>query len=179
MAEQIHKKFKVSVIGSVDESFEKTLHERLGNCCEISFHIEQSEYVKGADLIVLVHQSEIYLKPDCPVINVHPSLLPSFACVDALSKSFLSGIKVGGITVHKVENNNFWGQIIAQYPVLIGLNTHFDEFEAEILSIEKALLPNVIDAVLNDRVFDYTDLFNRSCRCNSGGCSGNCADCRH
>ena len=173
------KKFQISVIGEVDESFKKTLQNRLENSCEINFYLEQSEYAGGADLIILIHQSAISLNPGCNVINVHPSLLPSFACVDALSKSYLSGIKVGGITVHKVDSTNFWGKIITQYPVLIGLNTHFDEFESEILAVEKAVVPAVADCILNDRVFDYTDLFKNSCRCNFGGCSGNCSDCRH
>lgn len=112
----------------------------------------------------------------CSFINLHPSLLPAFDEENAAYKAFISGVKVSGITIHKIENGNYYGKIIAQYPVLIGLTTHFDEFKNELDNIGSKLYPPVIDAILNDRVFDFSDLFKSSCQ-NSDGCSGNCGNC--
>lgn len=104
-------------------------------------------------------------------INIQPSLLPAFKGKDAIQRAFYAGVKVSGVTVHHVTSELDGGKIIAQYPVMIGNLTHFDEFEAEIHQLENKLYPLVIDAILEDRVFDFSDLLNSSCSC-SGGCSG-------
>jgi phosphoribosylglycinamide formyltransferase-1 len=112
-------------------------------------------------------------------INIHPALLPAFATDEAIKDSFLSGIKVSGITVHYVEPNNFYGRIIAQYPVLIGNDTHFDEFKKEIIKLCAKFTPQVIDTVLNDKVFDFSQLYQPSSPCQKqGGCSG-CKGCHN
>ena len=75
---------------------------------------------------------------------------------------------MSGITIHSKD------KIIAQYPILIGVETHIDDFINEINKIEQILLPAVIDSIINDRVFDFKDLFSTSCQ--HGGCS-NCKGC--
>lgn len=109
-------------------------------------------------------------------INLHPSLLPAFEGKDSLQRAYTSGVKVSGITIHHVTDENFYDKIIAQYPVLIGLTTHFGEFCAEIDTVSAKVYPVVIDTLLNDKVFDFQDLFKSSCH-KSGGCSGNCDNC--
>lgn len=104
-------------------------------------------------------------------INIHPSLLPAFDEVDAIKKAFLSGVKVSGVTVYRVAENKEQNTIIAQYPVLIGITTHIDEFESDIHDTEKKLYPAVIEAIVEDRVFDFQDLFRNSCH------KGNCGSC--
>lgn len=131
------------------------------------------------DLIALTgfEASVRNFKTSSKLINIHPSLLPAFSTESALQQTFTSGVKVGGISIHFVDEGNFFGKILAQYPVLIGLDTHFDEYKKEIIEISKKLYPIVIEAILEDRVFDFTDLFKSSC---SGGCGGNCGgSCSH
>jgi phosphoribosylglycinamide formyltransferase-1 len=112
-------------------------------------------------------------------INIHPSLLPAFPTNDAIKESYLSGVKVSGITIHYVEPDNFYGRIIAQYPVLIGNNTHFDEFEKEIIKLCAKFAPQVIDTVINDKVFDFSQLYQPSSPCQKqGGCRG-CKGCHN
>ena len=123
------------------------------------------------DLIVLAGYMRIL--PDDVLelgrfINIHPSLLPAFKGKDAIQRAFLSGVKVSGVTVHRVTDELDGGKIIAQYPVLIDNSMHFDEFEAEIHQTEHILYPIVIDKLLKDEVFDFSDLFGRC---------GNCGDC--
>lgn len=107
-------------------------------------------------------------------INIHPSLLPAFDEEDAIKKAFLSGVKVSGVTVYRVSENKKQNTILAQYPVLIGITTHIDEFESDIHDTEKRLYPAVIEAIIEDRVFDFQDLFRNSCH--KGSC-GSCQGC--
>ncbi len=135
---------------------------------------------KDFDLICLCDFNQnisVEVSPNTPVINLHPSLLPAFAEENALEKSFTSGIKVGGITIHKVTPDNFYGRILAQYPVLIGLTTHYKEYKQEIIEISKKLYPAIIESILDDRIFDFTDLFKHSCSGGCRGCSG--GHCSH
>ena len=127
---------------------------------------------KDFDLIVLAGYMRI-LPPDVldlgRFINLHPSLLPALKGKDAIQRAFLAGVKVSGVTVHWVTDELDGGKIIAQYPVLIENLMHFDEFEAEIHKIEHVLYPIVIEKLLNDEVFDFSDLIS--------GCGG-CGNCR-
>lgn len=105
-------------------------------------------------------------------VNVHPSLLPSFKGEDAIQRAFLAGVKVTGATVHWITNDIDGGKIIAQYPILINNSDHFDDVEGQILELEKVLYPAAINSILDDKVFDFSDLFP------SHGCSGNCGGCQ-
>ncbi len=129
------------------------------------------------DLVCVEGDGEIpmTLASSLDVINVHYSLLPAFSGKDAVKISYTSGVKVGGVTIHKVEPGNFYGKIYAQYPVLIGNTTHFDEYKKELEAVRNKILPVVVDSILNDRVFDFSDLMKNSC---SSGC-GNCKGCSH
>ena len=109
-------------------------------------------------------------------IHIHPSLLPAFKGPDAISRAFSAGVKVSGVTVHWVNQELDAGKIIAQYPVLIGNLTHFDEFEKDIHALENLLYPIVSDKVLNDVVFDFPDLIASNNCAKSGECGG-CGKC--
>lgn len=125
------------------------------------------------DLIVLTgFESQFENVVKVKVLNIYPSILPAFKDQEAIKEAFISGVKVSGVSVHEVNSDNFYGRILAQYPVLIGNTTHIDEFTKELIAVGKKLYPVVIDAVLNDKVFDFSDLFKHSCSGNCGGCGG-------
>lgn len=106
-------------------------------------------------------------------INIHPSLLPAFKGKDAIKRAFTAGVKVSGVTIHRVEKETDSGKILAQYPVFICEGMHFDEFEDEIHAVEHKLYPIVIEKILEDKVFDFSDIFkSKSSGC--GGCGGGC-----
>lgn len=107
-------------------------------------------------------------------INVHYSLLPSFKGRDELYRSFNSGVKVSGISIHTLAEDVENEKIVAQYPILIGNLMHFDEFETGIYNIEDSLYPIVVDKLLKDEVFDFMDLLNSH---NCGGSCGSCGGC--
>lgn len=108
-------------------------------------------------------------------INVHPSLLPAFPNSEAIKEAYMAGVKVSGITIHSLEENPQNNKIIAQYPVLISNIMHFDEFYQSIKNLENNITPIVISKLLEDKIFDFQDLFgnnNHSCGGNCNGCGG-------
>jgi phosphoribosylglycinamide formyltransferase-1 len=56
------------------------------------------------------------------ILNIHPSLLPSFPGVDAQAQALAHGVKVSGCTVHFVDEHLDAGPIVVQraVPVLDG-----------------------------------------------------------
>jgi phosphoribosylglycinamide formyltransferase-1 len=129
-----------------------------------------------ADLTVTFCGNDI--ATDENIINIHPSLLPAFATKEAIKDSFLYGVKVSGISIHYIEKGNFYGRIIAQYPILIGNNTHFDEYENEIIKLCAKISPQIIETVLNDKVFDFSQLYQTSPCQKQGGCTS-CHGCHN
>lgn len=131
---------------------------------------------KRYDLIIIENMKDFKLKSNdnsAKIIHVHPSILPAFYTDNAIKEAFLSGVKVSGVTIYSQSEEQTYN-IIAQYPVLIALNSHLDEFKKDVLDVEKKLLPAVSDAILNDKVFDFHDLFKKSCAHSSNGCT-NCS----
>ena len=53
------------------------------------------------------------------VVNIHPSLLPSFPGVDAQAQALAHGVKVSGCTVHFVDEGVDAGPIIVQRAVQV------------------------------------------------------------
>jgi phosphoribosylglycinamide formyltransferase-1 len=60
------------------------------------------------------------------ILNIHPSLLPSFPGLEAQQQAFAYGVKVSGCTVHFVDEELDHGAIIVQktVPVLDGDDEH-------------------------------------------------------
>ena len=106
-------------------------------------------------------------------INVHPSLLPAFQGDNAVYRAFESGVKVSGITIHSISNKPENDKIITQYPVLITNLMHFDEFEKALRNLESILIPVVADKLLDNKLFDFQDLFAS----HPGGCGEHCKGC--
>ena len=133
------------------------------------------------DLVALagymrILSDEILNKMDSKIINIHPSLLPSFkGNTRAIKEAFLSGVKVSGVTIHWVDSSIDGGKIIAQYPVFINNDNNFNDFKEKIHNLEHKLYPVVIEKILEDKVFDFQDLMKSNC---SGGCNS-CKRCVH
>ncbi|HJF31100.1 MAG TPA: phosphoribosylglycinamide formyltransferase [Sporosarcina psychrophila] len=53
------------------------------------------------------------------IVNIHPSLLPSFPGKDAIGQAVAHGVKVTGVTVHLVDEGMDTGQILAQHAVRV------------------------------------------------------------
>ena len=78
------------------------------------------------------------------VINLHPSLLPSFPGLDAIGQAWRRGVKVTGCTVHRVSAEVDGGPIIDQLPVRIEPGDTLETLEAKVHAAEHTLLPAVV-----------------------------------
>jgi phosphoribosylglycinamide formyltransferase-1 len=83
------------------------------------------------------------------IVNIHPSLLPSFPGLDAQRQALEYGVKFTGCTVHFVDETLDAGPIIAQrvVPVLDGDNVL--TLSARILEQEHQLYPEAVALVLS------------------------------
>lgn len=169
---------KVAIVNSNNKRIISALEFSLGNSGKL---VEIEDDLTLYDLIVLTgYKTQLSNFPENKeVLNLHPSLLPAFQVQDTIKTVYLSGVKVSGVTVHRVENGNFFGKIYAQYPVLLGLETRLDEFTRETEMVAARLYPAVVKALLDNRVFDFQDLFKNPCNHQFGTCGGNCSNCRH
>ena len=86
-----------------------------------------------------------------PVLNVHPSLLPSFPGVDAQQQAWTHGVKVAGATVHLVTTELDAGPIIVQAPVPVLDDDTPASLAARILVQEHRIYPDAITRVLSAR----------------------------
>lgn len=78
------------------------------------------------------------------VINIHPSLLPSFPGLEAWRQALEYGVKVTGCTVHFVDQGVDTGAIIAQQTVLVRDDDTAGTLHARVQAAEHELYPAAI-----------------------------------
>ena len=83
------------------------------------------------------------------ILNVHPSLLPSFPGLDAQRQALESGSKIAGCTVHFVDEVMDHGVIILQHAVPVLDDDTEDTLSARILVEEHKAYPEAIRRVLS------------------------------
>jgi phosphoribosylglycinamide formyltransferase-1 len=85
------------------------------------------------------------------ILNIHPSLLPSFPGVDVQQQALDAGVKFSGCTVHIVNEVLDGGPIVLQAvaPVLPGDDA--SSLAARILKEEHVIYSNAIDLLLSGR----------------------------
>jgi phosphoribosylglycinamide formyltransferase-1 len=78
------------------------------------------------------------------IINLHPSLLPSFPGLDAIGQALRSGAKVTGCTVHYVTADVDGGPILDQATVPVEPGETQESLSGKVHAAEHTLLPRVI-----------------------------------
>ena len=101
------------------------------------------------DLIVLagfmrILDSKFLSTFENKIINLHPSLLPSFPGLNSIEKAFEKKVKITGCTVHWVNEKIDEGEIIAQAPVRIMNGDDLNMVKQKVQAAEHMLLPWVI-----------------------------------
>lgn len=81
------------------------------------------------------------------VINIHPSLLPSFKGLDTHQKALDAGVRITGCTVHYVTPKMDAGPIIAQAAVPVLQDDDESSLAARILTKEHEIYPLALDLV--------------------------------
>lgn len=114
------------------------------------------------DLIVLagylsILDGEILDKFKNRIINIHPSLIPSFCGpkmygIHVHEAAIKKGVKISGCTVHFVNNEVDGGAIILQEAVPVYFEDSAEDLQKRILVKEHLLLPKAIKLISEGKV---------------------------
>ena len=85
------------------------------------------------------------------ILNIHPSLLPSFAGLEAQQQAFAYGVKITGCTVHFVDDELDHGAIIVQKTVSVLDSDDEPTLAARILEQEHIAYSEAIKIVLEGK----------------------------
>lgn len=113
-----------------------------------------------ADFVVLARFMKI-LSPNVvwryknKIINIHPSLLPSFPGAQAYRQAYEHGVKVAGVTAHFVSMHLDEGPIIAQGSFAIRPDTELGEIVAAGQKLETRVLVKAVKLYLAKRLDVY------------------------
>ena len=114
----------------------------------------------GIDFVVLARFMKI-LSPNFvwryknKIINIHPSLLPSFPGPQAYRQAYEQGVKIAGVTAHFVSMRLDEGPIIAQGSFAITPGMGLKEIVAAGQKIEAAVLVKAVKLYLGKRLDVY------------------------
>ncbi len=132
-------KFRTKLDEEAEREFVKILHEA------------------KVDLIVLAGFMRV-LKGDFlrafegRIVNIHPSLLPSFPGLEAWKQALDHGVKVTGCTVHFVDAGVDAGPIIAQQTVPVLENDTAESLHSRIHAAEHDLYPKCVAAMARGEI---------------------------
>ena len=86
------------------------------------------------------------------IVNIHPSLLPSFPGLEAWKQALDHGVKVTGCTVHFVDAGVDAGPIIAQQTVPVFENDTPESLHQRIHAAEHELYPQCVAALARGEI---------------------------
>jgi phosphoribosylglycinamide formyltransferase-1 len=86
------------------------------------------------------------------MLNIHPSLLPSFKGLHTHERALAAGVRIAGCTVHFVRPEMDEGPIVAQAAVpVLPLDTP-ERLGARVLAAEHRLYPHALQLVASGKV---------------------------
>lgn len=86
------------------------------------------------------------------MLNIHPSLLPSFPGLDPHGQALKAGVKISGATVHFVTPDTDAGPIIIQGAVAVKDGDTAETLSERILNVEHRIYPQAVRLVADMRV---------------------------
>lgn len=111
-----------------------------------------------ADLVVLAGFMRILTTPfverySGKLVNIHPSLLPSYAGVDTHERALKDGVKIHGCTVHFVTPTLDGGPIIIQAAVPVLRDDTAASLSARVLHEEHRIYPQALRWLCREQVW--------------------------
>lgn len=129
------------------------------------FNQKLLETLKERDIDLVVLAGYLVVVPPCVIqeyenriINIHPSLIPSFCGTGCYGlhvheKALARGVKVSGATVHFVDEGTDTGPIILQKPVMVQQGDTPEILQKRIMEeAEWIIMPKAIDLIANGKV---------------------------
>ena len=113
-------------------------------------------YQYGIDYVILAGYMRLIgptlLQPfSHRIINIHPSLLPSFPGKDAIGQAFDANVKETGVTIHYVDEGMDTGPVITQKTVPILAGDTKESLQKRIQETEHHLYPEVIRKLCGEK----------------------------
>jgi len=104
---------------------------------------------RGIDLICLAGLMRILKGPlleafEGRILNIHPSLLPSFPGLRSQAKALDYGVRISGCTVHYVDSGTDTGPVVIQNTVDVLETDDADSLSARILEQEHLAYPAAV-----------------------------------
>lgn len=133
----------IASAGMEREAYDKLLIDEL--------RIHEVELVCLAGFMRKLSASVIRAFPD-RVLNIHPSLLPAFAGLDAQRQALEYGVRITGCTVHFVDDFLDSGPVIIQAAVPVLEGDTVESLSARILTQEHLIYSKAIGYIVDGRV---------------------------
>lgn len=117
----------------------------------------QPDLIVLAGFLVVIPEIMIQKYRNC-IINIHPSLIPSFCGtgyygLKVHEGALARGVKVTGATVHFVDEGTDTGPIILQQPVMVAPDDTPKTLQQRVMEqAEWKILPQAIDMIANGKV---------------------------
>jgi phosphoribosylglycinamide formyltransferase 1 len=86
------------------------------------------------------------------MLNIHPSLLPSFPGLDPHGQALAAGVKISGATVHLVIPETDAGPILMQGAVAVFDDDTPDTLAARVLRVEHRIYPAALRLVASGKI---------------------------
>ena len=86
------------------------------------------------------------------MLNIHPSLLPSFPGIDPAAQALKAGVKISGATVHFVIPETDAGPIVMQGAVAVRDDDTPETLAARILTVEHRIYPAALRLLAGGKV---------------------------
>ena len=142
-------KFEIPFHHVCHEGLNRQEHEK--NVLEVLKNYECDYIVLAKYMRILSSDFVKYF--DGKMVNIHHSFLPAFIGANPYKQAFERGVKTIGATAHFVTNDLDEGPIIAQDVINVTHEYTWRHMQKAGRNVEKVVLSNALDLVLDDRVF--------------------------
>jgi len=142
-------KFEIPFHHVCHEGLSREEHEK--NVLEVLQNYECDYIVLAKYMRIL--SSNFVKQNEGKMVNIHHSFLPAFIGANPYKQAFERGVKTIGATAHFVTNDLDEGPIIAQDVINVTHEFSWRDMQKAGRNVEKVVLSNALDLVLEDRVF--------------------------
>ena len=152
----LHRAEKAGIEHCVIAKRDYTIQEEFSNALLQQLQSYQIDMIVLAGYLSILDETIIRAYPN-RIINIHPSLIPSF-CGDGfygenVHKAVIkSGVKFTGATTHFVDENVDTGAIILQDVVPVFINDDFETVAKRVLEIEHEILVKTVKAFCDNKI---------------------------
>ncbi|WP_152656669.1 phosphoribosylglycinamide formyltransferase [Oceanobacillus sp. CFH 90083] len=128
-------------IYSSKQEYEKVIYEKLQSL--------EVDWIFLAGYMRLIGET-LLSQYEGRIINIHPSILPSFPGKDAIGQAFRAGVSKTGVTIHYVDEGMDTGPIIAQEEIEMIPGETEEQLKTRIQAVEHRLYPNVMKQLMQN-----------------------------